>query len=396
MLEMVLALAVAGILFGIGFGLMQMGNTMQMRALREADAAQTTRNVVASLRNAIHDASQSMVSGPNLTAVRTITAGTDGAERDTLLVVEGTGTALRVASRACRSGSATCLTLLGDRRTAVASGDLLLVGSASIGYHLLQATAAPTTFTASCGADCPSELVCPVALGPIGNMAIVTGGVTSGGGASPTCTESYYPDGRQCVESRSLTATPATVAPQCQTRRPNSTFTEVVFADRSAAAGLRMIASWAAISGGGTPAVSAIPARIERYRLVPEGAEQALMRDPGLTAAGTWRPQVRVAGPVSAMRVETMQRGQSNFVRGDQVEPADLQLNSSNANWNEDGARDGLHKGYAFLRGYDGIVGLRVRIDAVGRGAEGVRTTEPIWIVHSLTQAAAGGAREEQ
>lgn len=394
-LEMVLAIAVAGILFGIGFGLMQMGNAMQTRALREADAAQTTRNVVATLKNAVHGAARSAVSSPDLSAVRVSTGGADNAERDTLLLVEHTGPALRVASRTCRSGSATCLALLGDQSAAVSSGGLFLVGSASIGYRLLQATATPVTFAASCGADCPSELLCPVVLGPIGNMVMVTGAVTTGGTASTTCTESYYPDGRQCVENRSLATTPATVTPTCQTRRPNSTFTEVVFQDRSAAVGLHTVASWAAISGSGTPAVSAIPANVERYRLVAEAGEQALVRDPGLGATGAWRPAVRVAGPVAAMRVETMHRGQATFVRGDQMSAGLLQMNASNANFDEDGGRDSEQKGYVFNTGYQNIVGLRLRIDAVGRGAEGVRTTEPIWIVHGLTQAAAGGAREE-
>lgn len=393
-IELVVTLAVTGILAGMLFTLAQVGESVQRSGWRRADLEGTRRNVESTLRLSLGRASRS-VSAPNFGPVRVGVTGTDGAERDTLVVVAPTGPAFRVASRPCVSGAADCVALLDDRTAELEAGDLLALGSAATGYRVVQVRGEPRTFTAACGADCPGELVCPIDVGVAAPyLSVQLGEVAGGGSTTASCEEAVMPGGARCSETRvAMPARPRTTT-ACQARGPTVVFTAVSFRDRSTVVGLPDLPSWSRLSGGGSPGVAAIPVEALRFYLHEERGELALRRERNLTAAGDWSRRTRVAGPVAALRVETMHEGAAGWQRGDGVVPGALGIGGAYRVERTVASGAGT-TGYEHTRGLHTVVGVRVRADVVSRGEDGTERVTPVWVVESLHRAARGGSREE-
>jgi prepilin-type N-terminal cleavage/methylation domain-containing protein len=394
LVELLVVLLAVSILGGMAWTLAQVGTSVHLRELRRADAERTRRNVETSLGRALDQTARAGFSSPNFGMLRAGVANTAaGAPADTLVLLRSTGAALPVASRPCRSASASvCITLRGDRADRVRAGDVLAVGSSRVGYRLLQVTSIDGPYAAPCGADCPAATFCSVARSPGVNVVEVILGTSNSGGTAASCSESFFPDGSRCTETRVTRTTPPRTRSVCSATGAQAIFTDLRAADRTAALGYPPAREWSAISGGGAPAVAAVPVEPIRVHPAPERSELAIHLARGLTAAGTWNAARRVAGPVASFLVETQHEGTPGWSRGDGVDPATLATSPNRVTHTSPGA-DAL--GYTYVRGYHTMLAVRLETDVVGMNREGTRTTEPIRILQSLAPLARGGAREE-
>lgn len=393
--ELLVVLVVVSIVGAMAWTLAQVGTSIHLRELRRADAERTRRNVEASVGRAMAQAARAGFSSPNLGMLRVGTAtGAAGRPADTLVLLRATGAALPVASRACRvTGASVCITLRGDRAAEVRAGDVLAVGSERIGYRLLQVASVEGPYTAPCGADCPAATFCSVASSAGVNVVeVLLGTRNSDGTAAASCSESFFPDGSRCVETRVTRTTPPRARSVCSATGAEAAFTDLRTSDRTAALGFPPAREWSAISGGGAPAVAAVPVEPVRVHPAPEGSELAIHQARGMTASGAWNAARRVAGPVASFRVETQHEGTSGWSRGDGVDRTTLATSPNRVTHSNPGAGA---PGYTYVRGYHTMVAVRLETDVVGMNREGTRTTEPIRILQSLSSLARGGAREE-
>lgn len=395
MVELLVVLVAVSIVGAMAWTLAQVGTSVHLRELRRADAERTRRNVEASVGRALDQTARAGFSSPNFGMVRVGVGNTAaGAPADTLVLLRSTGAALPVASRACRVASASvCITLRGDHADGVRAGDVLAVGSSRVGYRLLQVSSVEGPYTAPCGADCPAATFCSVAGSPGVNVVeVLLGTRNPGGTAAASCSESFFPDGSRCVETRVTRTTPPRARSVCSATGAQAVFTDLRAADRTAALGYPPAREWSATSGGGAPAVAAVPVEPLRVHPAPEGSELAIHLARGLTMGGTWNAPRRVAGPVATFRVETQHEGTPAWSRGDGVNPATLSSSPNRVTHATPGAGA---LGYTYVRGYHTLVAVRLETDVVGMNREGTRTTEPIRILQSLSSLARGGAREE-
>ncbi len=393
--ELLVVLVVVAIAGAMAWTLAQVGTSVHLRELRRADAERTRRNLETSVGRALEQTARAGFSAHNLGMLRAGVASTaSGAAADTLVLLHPTGAALPVASRPCRMASAAvCFALRGDHAGALRPGDLLAVGSSRVGYRVLQVTSIDGPYAAPCGADCPAATFCPVAASPgVSVVEVLLGTRQSDGATSASCSESFFPDGSRCVETRALRTTPPRTASVCSTTGAQALFTDLRTTDRTGALGFPPAREWSGMSGGGAPAVAAVP--VEPLRLVPvaEGAELAIHLARGMAPGGRWNPARRVAGPVASFRVETEHAGTPGWARGDGVDRAALAASPNRASRTTP-APGAL--GYTYGRGYHTIVAVKLETDIVGMNREGTRTTEPMRIVQSLGSLAQGGAREE-
>jgi prepilin-type N-terminal cleavage/methylation domain-containing protein len=394
LIEVILGLALTAIIGGIIFSLVQVGTNVQRDAWRNADIATTRRNVQSVIAAELARSARGAVSAPNFGPIHVLTSGSGPSARDELIISSATGLALRVASRPCRSAAANCFVLIGDHRAEIEQHALLAVGAALSGYRILQVNGAPAAFTALCGLDCPAQPVCSVATVAVSPQTFVAGAVLPDGTTAGSCAESYYPDGTQCIETRASRPLPSGVRATCTTSTTNIIFTEITFADRTAAVGYPSIASWSRVSAGPALPVAAVPIEVTRFRIAADATGQtALVRERGLTSTGAWNAPTRVAGPVTALEVETIHAGESSFERGTGVTAAMMTV-TGNPNRIEHLTAPGAGTvGYQYRKGYHTIVGVRLRIDADGIGPSKTTVTESVRIVQSLTGAAFGGTR---
>lgn len=394
LVEVLVVLLVASVVGAMAWTLAQTGSAVHQRELRRADAERTRRNLEASVARALERSARAGVSSPNLGMLRASAASTPtGAPADTLVLLHAAGAALAVASRPCRSaGGGVCLALRGDRAGSVRPGDLLAAGSARAGYRLLQVASADGPYSAPCGAGCPAAAFCAVEAAPGVEVAEVLLGTTHpGGSAAPSCAESFFPDGSRCVETRVVRTTPPRPRSACSATGARALLTDVHTADRTAALGFPAPREWSALSGGGGPAIAAVP--VEPLRVFPaeEGAALAVHVQRGITAGGAWNPPRRAAGPISGFRVEALHQGGSGWSRGDGVDAAGL---ASAPNRVRSPTPAGGETGLAYLRGYHTLVAVRLEVAVAATDGQGRPATEVVRFLQSLAPLARGGARE--
>lgn len=394
LIEVVVVLLVVSVLGAMAWTLAQVGTSVHQRELRRADAERTRHNLEASAGRALAQTARGGVSAPNLGMLRVGVTNRGAAAADTLVLLRSTGAALPVASRPCRTaGGGLCVALRGDRAAEVRPGALLAVGSARAGYRLLQVASSDGPYTAPCGADCPAATFCAVGPAPgISVVEVLVGTRTSTGATAPSCSESFYPDGSRCVETRVTRTTSPRARSVCSATGAQALFTDVHAVDRTLAIGYPAPREWSALSGGGAPAIAAVPVEPLRLYPVPEGAELALYLQRGITAAGAWNGARRAAGPLASFRVESQHEGASAWGRGNGVDATAL-ASSPNRVTNTIPGAGAL--GYTYARGYHTLVAVRLEVEVVGMDREGRRTTETLRILQSLAPLARGGAREE-
>ena len=394
-IELLVVLVVVAIAGAMAWTLAQVGTSVHLRELRRADVERTRRNLEASVGRALEQTSRAGFSAHNLGMLRAGVANTaTGAAADTLVLLRSTGPALPVASRPCRVGSASiCVALRGDRADAVRPGDLLAIGSSRVGYRVLQVTSVDGPYAAPCGADCPAATFCSAAAAPgVGVEEVILGTRSSTGATARSCSESFFPDGSRCVETRAVRTTPPRTASVCSATGAQALFTDLRTTDRTGALGFPPAREWSGISGGGAPAIAAVPVEPLRVYPVAEGAELAIHLARGMAPGGRWNAARRVAGPVASFRVETEHAGAPGWTRGDGVDDAALATSPNRVTHATPGPEA---LGYTYARGYHTLVAVRLEADVVGMNREGTRTTEPMRIVQSLGSLAQGGAREE-
>lgn len=329
-----------------------------------SDAAALESTVDRVLRRALESAGSGLPATPNLSGVGVKTAaGPGGEQADTLIVLQGDGAAVPVASRPCPAGPAGCVALVGDQRARLREGDLMLVGTRTTGLSALQIVGAPAVFYAPCAGDCPERLVCPVTPGPASSFRRIVGSVRQPGGtmgAGP-CPQAFFPDGSRCEEIEQPVNGAPRQEPSCRAQGPSSAFTEIRVADRTGALGFPAppVALWRS-GAGALPRVRAVRVRASRFWVRAEpGRDSVLVRQTSMTPAGEWRTPVAVAAPVLGLEVQTLQEGE--WVAG--TGAADLRRGAANPNyvWTATPAGSGREPAWRYLRGHHTISAVRVR-----------------------------------
>lgn len=392
LVEILVVLVVTAVIGAMAWTLAQVGTSAHRRELRRAHGDRTHANVLAAVGTALERAGGLGISAPNLGMVRAAVAtGPSSAPADTLVVLRMTGLAAPVASRGCAAAApALCVTLRGDRSRTIRRGELMAVGSARVGYRLLEVAAVGSAYAAPCGADCPPASYCPAIPAPSLLVTdVILGTTTSPPTTGPACAQPYFPDGSRCVETRvSRPVTPSRSA--CSVVPVSGLYTDVQTIDRTTTIGFPVPREWSAVSGGAAPSVAALPVAIQRIYAAPEGTELALFLQDGLTAAGTWETPRRVAGPVASFRVEMLHEGTTTWARGDGVVAAALPLapNRSAATFPASGAT-----GFTYARGFHTAVAVRIAAGIVETDGDGRRTVREVRLVRSLSNVARGGTR---
>lgn len=395
LVEMMVALVAVAILGALAWTFAEIGSAVHLRELRRADAERTGRNLESSVARSIGQSARGGFSAPNLGMVRAGRRDTpSGGAADTVVLLRATGAAIPVASRPCRVGSAAiCVALRGDLSTSVRAGDVLAVGSARIGYRLLQVSSVDGPYAAPCGADCPAATFCATnASSGVNFVEVLLGTTTPTGNTSPSCRESFYPDGSRCQETRVIRSTPPRPRSSCTVSGAQAQFTDIRTANRTAVLGFPAAREWTSVSGGGAPAVAAIPVEAVRFAPVAEGSELAVHMWRGLTAGGSWNNPRRVAGPLASFKVETQHTGTEVWTRGDGVVASTLAVSPNRVAGIDPGA-DSV--GYTYARGYHTLVSIRIDTEIIGMDKNGARITTTHRILQSLAPLARGGAREE-
>jgi prepilin-type N-terminal cleavage/methylation domain-containing protein len=395
MVELLIAILVAGIVAAAAWSLAEVGTSIHVRELRRADVERTRNNLEGSVGRTLAQISRGGFSSPNLGMVRAgVGQSASGSAADTLVLLRGTSDAVPIASRPCIGAlPPACIVLRGDRRETLRNGDVIAVGSSRVGYRLLQVTSISEAYAAPCGADCPAATYCPAQPTAGLNVAEVLFGTRSPGGTTTqSCSESFYPDGSRCVETRAIRAATPRTRSVCAAATSRALFTEVRTTDRTATAGYPAPREWSGISGAGLPSVAAMRVELIRINTVPEGTELAITMARGLTAAGAWNAPHRVAGPIASFEIETQHVADAAWQRGDGVIAATLATPPNRVSWTLPGAGK---LGFTYARGYHTMVAVRINIDVVGADRAGTRTTDRIRLLQSLAPLAHGGAREE-
>ncbi len=329
-----------------------------------SDAGTLETTVERVLRRALESAGTGLPAAPNLSGVGVRTAaGPDGEPADTLIVLQGDGAAIPVASRPCPGSPAGCVALVGDQRARLREGDLILVGTRTTGLSALQIIGRPAVFYAPCAGDCPERLVCPVTPGPAPSFRRIVGSVRQPGGttAAGPCPQAFFPDGSRCEEIEQPASGGPRQEPSCRAQGPSSAFTELRVADRTAMLGFPAppVALWQG-GAGALPRVRAVRVRASRFWVRREpGRDSVLVRQNSMTLTGEWQTPVAVAAPVLGLKVETLHGG--GWVAG--TGGADLRPGAGNPNyvWTATPAASGREPAWSFRRGHHTISAVRVR-----------------------------------
>ena len=363
----------------------------QVRSIEDADLGAAATAIERVLRDAIRQAAAGTLAAPNAGPVQVVVA-----ESDTLLLLRAEGAPMTVSTRPCAGGGA-CLHLVGEHRSALKPGDVLLVSTPAIGARVYRVAAAPRVTRAPCGADCPEEVACPsFADEAAADAEVVTASVlyVPGAPASPRsgpCEQTYYADGSRCAEVR--TAVPVARRNwQCQVRGTVSAYTQVPVAEvdfRFPAGAALPAQSGAAL----TPRVRAQRVTPSRFFVRRTGARSApvLVRQTGLDGSGAWQTATPVGGPVTALAVETLHAGETAWRRGVGVDEAALEHSSSNPNYVYASSASG-EPGFAFRRGYHDVGAVRVRFTMLTARANGTVAQVPYAVVVATYGATRGGS----
>lgn len=361
-----------------------------------ADARALQGTVERVLGRALEEAGDGIPSSPNLGGVGVRRGEAGELPADTLVVLSADGDAMAVAARGCRA-AAPCVVLVGDRRAALAPGDLVVAGTRTTGLLALQVAGAPAVLHAPCGADCPERMVCTAEPGPLRTFPRIVGSVREPGGvaAPEPCAHPVLPDGSRCAEV-SAPAAAAPAVPACRLAAAGGVFTEVPLVDRTAALGFP--APPAPLLGGGaggTPRVRAVRVRASRFWV--RGEDAALVRQDGVNASGAWGRAVRLAGPVAGLRVETLH--DEAWLPGTGVEAADLVPDPANPNhvWRAAPSPGGGEPGGRFLRGHHTVAAVRVRYvfrdRTAAHGTERTREARLVVATPALPEGGTGDTR---
>lgn len=397
LIEILLAVLIGGLLFLAVARLADAVIRVDAAARSGADARALQITADRALRRALEDAGAGMIASPNLAGVGVKVGRTAaGTPADTLVVLRADGDEVDVAVRACPAGTSPCVALLGDRARQFRAGDLIVVGTRSLGMRAYQVADDPAVFYAPCGADCPERLVCSVSPGPLRSFPRVVGSVSSSGGSSTApCAQPYLPDGSRCQEVIQSSAPAPMRVPFCRVRVEQSPFTALRLADLTTTLGFPAPPGMLLQSGsGGSPRVRAVRVRASRFWIRADPSDTLLVRQNGFASAGVWSDPVPVAGPAAWMSVETLHG--TGWFRGVGVTAADLEPVTGNANlsWRESPAPTATEAGFAFIRGYHTVRAVRVRIRYPVQAARGVAELRDLTVVASTPSIPEGGTRD--
>lgn len=364
LLEMLVVLILSVLLFHVLARVAEVIGRVDDATRSTSDGSALEGTVGGVLQRALEGAGSGIPASPNLSGVgvkQFTTAG--GTPLDTLVVLQGDGAAMAVASRTCPPALGTCIAVVGDQRSRVRAGDLILVGTRSTGLSALQVTETPAVFYAPCAADCPERLYCPVSNAAPALFPRIVGSIRQPGGTSSPapCPQAFFPDGTRCQEVEQAVAGGNRQQPACRAQGPATPFTALRVADRTTALGFPAPAVALRRSGaGGLPKVRAVRVRASRFWVRTQaGQDSVLVRQNSLTPSGEWRTPVPVAGPVLGLRVETLHAG--DWVRG--TGSYDVSPGPGNPNYiaNPAPSPTGREPAWRFQRGHHTIAAVLVR-----------------------------------
>lgn len=394
LLEVIIALSIATVL---SFSIWTIAHTVgvrQVQTFRQEDVGKAVSSINYTLREALGGAGSGMIRAANLGAVHVKTDRSGTVPRDTLYVLQGDSATFDNASRACESGGAGCMVLVGDQRQAFSRGDLILTGSSSISARLYQVTAAPRLFSAPCGADCGETVYCPIssddASNPLGRIIeVIAADRGSGVVSGQTCGQPYSPAG-SCVEQ--ITTQPfrrqyATCYPQSASGSNSVAFTELQVADRTGSTfGYPLGPVHLTVSGGAaTPKIRTQRVRATRLWVRNAGSANGfLVRQSELREDGRWGAEIPVAGPVFAFQVESLHAGESSWTAGVGVSEAMLARTSPNRIARSIPAAD-APPAYEYSKGYYTVAAVRVLFVTLQTQRDGTLRQNRHWIVANTT-----------
>jgi type II secretory pathway pseudopilin PulG len=396
LIEILLAVLIGGLLF---LAVARLGDSVvrvdaAARGGSDARALQTTTDRV--IRRALEQAGAGMMTAPNLAGIGVVVGSVGGAASDTLTVLRADGDQVDVAARGCPGGTDPCVALAGDHSRQFRAGDVVVVGTRTLGMRAYQITETPSVFYAPCGADCPERLVCSVSAGPSWSFKRVVGSVTSSGGASTApCTQPYMPDGSSCQEVLQTSSPEPIRVPVCRLAVAQSPFTAIHLADRTSALGFPDAPAMLLRSGaGGSPSVRMFRVLPSRFWVKAGSPDTLLVRQNGIGDAGQWNDPVPVASPVVSMAVETLHS--SGWHRGTGVGPGSLSLSTTNPNlsWREFPASSATEAGFAFVLGHHSVRAVRVRIRYAVLNTRGMREVHEIALYAPTPSILEGGTRD--
>lgn len=350
LVETIIAVALAAaVILPAAFVLLRGVDRVRARLDSQATTQSLASDLEGLVRRDLLAAAAGLGTTPNTTGLMVRVGGPDGAEQDTLYLLIPTGSPWAVSTRACTSGSLTCLRILGRANDSLPIGALLHVAAPTIGGQIVQVTSVDT-LTAPCGLDCTEPVLsCGETLGAalqrlrvIGSRRVDIGGLPGPVTPNTPCDSTVYGNGETCqelyaVEPVDTSRTLSCVAPPT----PSQTYSDVSITDRTVSVRWLAppIAPPARSGPRGQPLVTVQGVRLIRYYLRPgvNGTSQ-LMRDIDLNAAGAWNPPEVLSNRLVRWRVSTVHAGDSVFRRGFQVTDADLNWNGANPNrWNLSG-----------------------------------------------------------
>jgi prepilin-type N-terminal cleavage/methylation domain-containing protein len=364
LLEMLVVLILSVLLFHVLARVAEVIGRVDDATRSGSDARALEATVDGVLRRALDGAGNGIPAAPNLSGVGVKHAtGPAGVSLDTLVLLQGEGAAMVTASRSCPDASGDCIALLGDQRSRLRAGDLVLVGTRSTGLAVLQVGEAPTVFYAPCAADCPERLYCPVTTGAASSFPRIVGSIRQpSGSTSPgPCPQAFFPDGSRCEEVEQAVTAAGQQQPSCRVHAPATPFTAVRVTDRTTALGFPPPGVTLRRSGASaSPKVRAVRVRASRFWVrTLAGSDTVLVRQNSLAPSGEWRTPVPVAGPVLGLHVETLHAGE--WVRG--TGSYDVVPSPGNPNYvaNPAPAPSGREPAWRFLRGHHTIGAVRIR-----------------------------------
>jgi prepilin-type N-terminal cleavage/methylation domain-containing protein len=404
LMEVVLAVTIAGVLFGaMGTMIWQLARN-QIFVWGHSERMEANVAVHAALREDLENAGAGLFSAHNWAGLHVVAAqNAAGDPRDTLVVMRAAGTPMINASRTCPSGETNCMVVKGDAAAQLVPGDLVVTGSRMTGARLLQVTAVSPPFTDACGADCVAEaLSCTdQSVGVILDL-IVTGSTwTLPGGqvqfSADPCPQLFFEDGSFCEETLSEQVVGSRLAASCQAVAGlQDAYSEVRFEERTAEPfGYPDPPLFTFVSGPrGLPQVRTQKVEFARYYVDDAQVLPTLVRQSGLTREGAFIPATPVAGNVFTFRVDVYHRGEASGFRGVDVLAEDLVRSQANSNFEQraTGASPTGAPEFDYLVSYRTIAGVSVSYVIESLVDEGVTRRVPMRIVVATPALLDGGA----
>jgi Tfp pilus assembly protein PilV len=393
LVEALAAILIGSVVLTALYLLMQGVNETRRNARRTADLIVNGLQANTAMREDLEAASTGATSTWNwapVTASSRVTA--DGQDDDTLTTFRVLQPPGHVSTQGCRTPASNCVRIVGDATDVLMVGGVVVVGSPGTGAIVAQIVSVSTPFDAACGADCAGAetVTCPDSAWAPLVVSVVTGSVLTPPTGPPTtqaipCAASVLSDGTRCDE----TSAPATAGNRTigRCRVPSAgtgRYTEITVVDRTTTPfHLPQPPVRARQSGAlGTPAVSVQIVEPLRYWIDASApSHPRLVKQTGLSPAGTWTTALPVAVDITGLRVEVQHVGDSTWTRGTGVTDEILSVASGNANLLRATAPGaGAPRGIAFLRSYRSIAAVRVRYIALSHGGPTPASAARQWI----------------